>query len=471
MSEEPKVFACPECRSKYLLMKKKKGDRKFICKKCRSELRLRIVPAGTSAQGGDPGTSQGSDDWDIAVEVEKPGRKRQGDRIVGKVLGNCKIMEKVGEGRMGVVYKGRHLGYGRTVALKMLTPYLTRNEVYIQRFRQEAMTIAQLENKNIVQIYNIGKEGQYYFIELEFVDGESLSAYLSRHGRLELPRILYLVSSIASGLADAHRKEIVHRDIKPQNVLLTTRGRVKISDFGLAMVASSQEARFGRPGVVGTPYYMSPEQCRGEHVDGSTDIYALGVMLYYMLTGVQPFEGETKTEVLVKQLSVVPRPVVELAPEVPQWLSEITMRMLEKDPKRRFANGSELLAELETHMFVDGETSSTPAGPALSRQCPYCNMKIDGKALECPFCRASLVDLGDGFAGDYTQCPFCGQVAPETATECSACGGQLPAKSGQRRPAANRCPRCKEPIHPGLMFCEYCGETLRPGVDGTHPHG
>ncbi len=267
--------------------------------------------------------------------------------MIGKTVSHYKILEKLGEGGMGIVYKAEDTKLKRTVALKFLPPELTRDPEAKQRFIQEAQTASALEHTNVCSIHEINetKDGQT-FIVMVCYEGESLKKRLER-GPLKLEEAIDIATQVALGLAKAHKQGIVHRDIKPANTLVTNDGVVKIVDFGLAKLAG--QTRLTRTGTtVGTTAYMSPEQARGEEVDHRTDIWSLGVVLYEMLTGQLPFKGDYDQAVVYSILNEAPPHPRNLRADLPENIEQIIMQALEKDPDRRCQSADDILQQLRT---------------------------------------------------------------------------------------------------------------------------
>lgn len=266
--------------------------------------------------------------------------------MIGKTVSHYKILEKLGKGGMGIVYKADDTKLKRTVALKFLPPELTRDPEAKQRFIQEAQTASALEHTNVCSIHEINetKDGQT-FIVMACYEGESLKKRLER-GPLKLEEAIDIATQVALGLAKAHKQGIVHRDIKPANTLVTNDGVVKIVDFGLAKLAG--QTRLTKTGTtVGTTAYMSPEQARGEDVDYRTDIWSFGVMLYEMITGRLPFKGEHDQAMIYSILNDKPQALKTLRPEIPEELEQIIVRTLEKDKEQRYQSANEVLHHLE----------------------------------------------------------------------------------------------------------------------------
>lgn len=269
------------------------------------------------------------------------------DELIGKTLGGCRLLDKLGEGGMGTVYRARHQALNKHVAVKILPASFARDESRVKRFVREARSAAQLEHSNIVQILNIAKQGGLYFIVMQYVKGESLDKKVNREGRLSADEATLIIKETAQALAAAHEKDIIHRDVKPENIMLAASGEVKLMDFGLARIRD-MVSELTLPGdVLGTPYYLAPEQARGEAVDGRADIYSLGVTYYYALTGKRPFEGETPVTVIMKHINEPPPDPRQLAPNIPPKVFQVLMKMMHKDVKARYQNMTELMEDLK----------------------------------------------------------------------------------------------------------------------------
>jgi len=276
-------------------------------------------------------------------------------------------MKKIGQGGMGIVYLSRHLGLHKTVALKILAPALTQTHGQVERFLLEARAAARLDHPNIVGVLNVGFEGDRHFIVMQYVDGESLADRLHREGTLAPLPLLSVARAISLGLAAAHDAGIIHRDIKPGNIMLGLDGSVKVADFGLAkeLDADSDLSRTGQ--VVGSPYYMSPEQAEGRLLDLRTDIYSLGITLYQCLAGCRPFTASTPVGVLLKHIRESPLPLYEIDPDIPLPVCRLVERMMAKDPDRRYLDCRSLALDIEriasTLAHPLGETVVTEAVP------------------------------------------------------------------------------------------------------------
>jgi predicted Ser/Thr protein kinase len=284
-------------------------------------------------------------------EVASPGQRP--DPLIGQTLdGRYKIERVLGEGGMGIVYKGVHTTLGKSLAIKVLRPEVSKNEEIVQRFRQEAQSASQIGNPHIIDISDFGvlPDGSTYFV-MEYLRGKSLTAALNE--RFSTERIIHVVRQLAGALGAAHEVGIVHRDLKPDNVQLIERGGhkdfVKVLDFGIAKVGGSTSKLTQAGQVFGTPHYMSPEQCAGSHVDQRTDIYAVGVMLYEMACGKVPFDAENLMGILTKHLYENPLPPSQVpdAAGISPALEAVILKCLQKKVEARYQTMAELSADLD----------------------------------------------------------------------------------------------------------------------------
>ncbi len=265
--------------------------------------------------------------------------------MIGNVVGNYKITEKIGEGGMGEVFKGIDIMLEREVALKMLRPELVRQPYLVERFRSEAVTLAKLNHPNIAILHSFFRQGDDYFMVMEYVPGETLDEIIRKRGAMSCEMGVSLLCQVLEGIDHAHRLGIIHRDIKPANMMLTDTGLLKVMDFGIARVLGS--ARLTRQGsVIGTFEYMSPEQIQGGEGDASSDIYSLGILLYEMLTGRVPFSSTSEYEMMRSQIEEAPPPPTDFAPHIPVSVERVIMRTLAKKPEARFQTASEFRAHL-----------------------------------------------------------------------------------------------------------------------------
>ncbi len=254
------------------------------------------------------------------------------------------IKRKLGSGGMADVYLAEDQELGRRVALKLLDDRHASDEQFVERFRREAQSAAGLNHPSIVSIFDRGQAEGTYYIAMEYLDGRTLKELLIRNGPTPPAIAIDYARQILGALAFAHRNGIVHRDIKPHNIIVRPDGRLKVTDFGIARSGASQMTEAGS--IVGTAQYLSPEQARGAPVDPRSDLYSLGIVLYEMLTGKVPFTGDTPVEIAMKHLSQVPEPPSTLRPEVPHDLDAVVMRALAKDPDQRYGSAEEMDADL-----------------------------------------------------------------------------------------------------------------------------
>ncbi len=259
--------------------------------------------------------------------------------------GRYRIVRKLGSGGMADVYLAEDQELGRRVAIKILDGRHANDDQFIERFRREAKNAAALNHPNIVSIYDRGEAEDTYYIAMEYLDGRTLKELIVGHGQAPVRVAVEYARQILSALRFAHRHGIVHRDIKPHNVLVDREGRVKVTDFGIARAGTSQMTETGS--IVGTAQYLSPEQARGGEVDQRSDLYSLGVVLYELLTGKTPFEGDTPVEIAMKHLSATPQTPSELRPDIPPELDMVILRALAKDPDDRYQSADEMEADLE----------------------------------------------------------------------------------------------------------------------------
>jgi serine/threonine-protein kinase len=267
------------------------------------------------------------------------------DRLIGSLFdGRYRIVRKLGSGGMAEVYLAEDEELGRKVALKMLDERHARDEQFVERFKREARNAAGLSHPHIVRIYDRGQAQGTYYIAMEYLDGPTLKELLVRKGPTPPLTAIKFAREILSALSEAHKHEIVHRDIKPHNVIVSPDWNVKVTDFGIARSGASQMTEAGS--IVGTAQYLSPEQARGKPVDQRSDLYSLGIVLYEMLTGRVPFTGDAAVEIAMKHLSAIPEPPSKLRPEISHDLDAVVMRALAKDPADRYSSAEEMDADL-----------------------------------------------------------------------------------------------------------------------------
>jgi eukaryotic-like serine/threonine-protein kinase len=283
-----------------------------------------------------------------------------------EVLGDRYLLQsRIGSGGMATIHRARDLQMDRTVAVKVLREVFSTDPKFVARFQREARTASALKHPNIVQVYDYGQTDGKYYIVMELIEGTDLRSYLCSHTVLDVDRAIIIAHDIALGLGAAHRRSIVHRDVKPQNVLIGIDGSIKLTDFGIVSVYKDANAeRLTTSGMtLGTVQYFAPEQAQGEIVTPAADVYALGIVMYEMLTGRPPFDGNSAVVVAMQHIQDRPVPPCQFNPDIPASLEEIILRCLEKLPDKRFSGGSQLARALEKLGDAKmGETASRIPG-------------------------------------------------------------------------------------------------------------
>ena len=262
------------------------------------------------------------------------------------------IVSKIGAGGMSDVYKAKDHVLGRFVAIKVLRTEFSEDRTFVAKFRTEAQSAAGLEHPNIVNIYDVGSEEGLYFIVMEYVEGITLKTYIEKKGQLSFKESVSIAIQVARGIEAAHNKQITHRDIKPQNIIISTEGKVKVTDFGIARAASSNTISSD---VMGSVHYSSPEQARNGFVDGRSDIYSLGIVMYEMVTGRVPFDGDTTVAVAIQHLQEEITPPSTYAQNLPISLEKIILKCTQKNPDRRYQTIEDLLADLRKSLVKPNE--------------------------------------------------------------------------------------------------------------------
>jgi len=315
-----RILVCPKCKARYDAANLAPGTR-IYCKKCKAVFK---VPAKLAT----------------VKEVVK-------DELVGRTIGGFKILSKIAEGGIGAVYKAKQLSLDRIVAFKTLKREFATNKEVLARLNREARAAAKLVDPNVVQTYDVGEDQGVNFIAMEFVEGESLQDAMNREGKIDVRRALDVLLQAASALKAAHQMGIIHRDIKPDNLMITKSGVVKLSDFGLAKQVEADVAATQSGTIVGTPRYMSPEQAEGKTLDARTDIYSLGGTIYHAVAGVPPFEAPTAMGVIIKHINENLPPVRKLNPKVTPKVAAIIEKMMAKNPEDRYSSASELIESVK----------------------------------------------------------------------------------------------------------------------------
>lgn len=380
-------------------------------------------------------------------------------------IGPYEIQETIGRGGMAAVYRAYQPSLDRVVAIKVISAHLASEPEFMERFRQEARAIARLSHPNILIVHDFGEENGVPYLVMELVDGPTLADLIEKEIALE--EIPPLAIQVASGLDYAHSRGIVHRDIKPQNVLLTSEGRAVLADFGLARMMENAQRLTMSGGIVGTPEYMSPEQAAGRATDHRTDIYALGVILYEMAAGSRPFTAETPLGVLMKHLQEPVPPLRQYRPELPLALEAVMATALAKKPEERYQSAGELVrAYQEACRSPDASVSTAPTGapkattpPPPTRGEPpaidiskYAGLRQEAEKAPRPHETPSMASL---HSPPVPFTPLSASTEPSTEQPQTADG----------RP----CPECGTLIPPGDSTCPNCFYMLPFQEIATQP--
>ena len=295
------------------------------------------------------------------------------------LAGRYELIEKIGEGGMAIVYKAKCRLLNRYVAIKILRPEFTKDEQFVENFRRESQAAAGLSHPNIVSVYDVGQEGNIHFIVMELVEGKTLSKLIEEKGRLDYKEAINITRQVASALSLAHKNQIVHRDIKPHNILITNTGVAKLADFGIAKAVSASTIIGGNNKVMGSVHYFSPEQARGAYVDERSDIYSLGIVLYEMLTGKVPFDGDNPISIALMHINDPMPPVSAEVPGIPPQLEKIIMKATDKYQTNRYRTADEMIEDLDNIEFITkvmGQKAFTIAGEEKKEQ-PAASMRLE----------------------------------------------------------------------------------------------
>src|SRR5579862_8703108 len=370
-------FECPVCQTS-------NPDSSAACGKCATPNPF-MTSAGDSGERTIAGTFPGSDAMSgglttpLDSAMGSPGAAAAASRaraISGSTLfsgailaGRYEIVKMLGEGGMGTVYKAKDQELDRLVALKVIRPEYANHAETIRRFKQELILARQVTHRNVIRIFDLGIADHLKFITMDYVEGRDLSKILSEKGKFSVADACDIVRQISSGLEAAHIEGVVHRDLKPQNIMLDAQGRVFLMDFGLAR--STELVGMTRTGaLIGTPMYMSPEQARGEKADVRTDIFALGVIFYELLTGKRPYKDEPMMATLVRRTKELATPPSQVDPSIPESVSEIVMRCLQIKTDLRYQTAEEVLRDLNfilpSHSPAGQSSASHGGAPAFS---------------------------------------------------------------------------------------------------------
>lgn len=285
------------------------------------------------------------------------------------LAGRYELIEKIGDGGMAIVYKAKDRLLKRMIALKVLKPEFVNDSKFVENFRRESHSAASLNHPNIVNVYDVGQEGNINYIVMELVDGITLADLIEERGRLEYREVVNLAVQIAKGLQAAHEKGIVHRDIKPQNIMITSEGIAKITDFGIAKpVTNTTIVDVSKENIMGSVHYFSPEQAKGVRVDNKSDIYSLGVVIFEMLTGRVPFDGDNPVTIALMQINEKITPPSAFNPNIPPRLEQVVMKATEKYPSNRFNKIDEMIDALENVDKIGNVAAGAVAANAKTMQ-------------------------------------------------------------------------------------------------------
>jgi predicted Ser/Thr protein kinase len=425
--QDQDIMICPACNEKYNVLKGWAGKAR-----CPSDSAT-LVEISQSASVGVAAT--------LGAAGETP------DSPIGMEAGGCRIVELIGKGSMGAVYKAKHVGLNRYVAVKLL-PSVSNDPEMVKRLLFEARAIAKLEHPNIVQVYDVGFQRGYFFIVMQLLKGQTLEERLTEERQIPVPTALDIIQDVANGLAAAHAKGIVHRDLKPANIMLTEDGKARLTDFGLAQDAENPDGREGL--IVGTPYYMSPEQWLGHKADERSDLYSLGVILYQMVTGHRAFSGETVNELMHQHLKVVAPSPKHYDSELADGLCAMIKKMIAKPPKKRYPHVPEFLDDLKKVSTGEDPDALSEFGQMV--KCQFCETFNAITDKKCKICGETLGDaagpLEIAARPDEFKCPGCGHLNRKGSKVCGGCRKHF-------------CGRCKIRVAVLRGYCHRCMPNLR----------
>jgi eukaryotic-like serine/threonine-protein kinase len=338
------------------------------CAKCSTPFPLDDRTLGATVTGGTAppsATPRGTSAWSVAVTPPPDAPYAQGEALIGTLLAErYEILELLGQGGMGAVYKAHDIELERLVALKLIRPDLASNPEILRRFKQELILAREVTHRNVIRIFDLGQAKGFKFITMEFVEGRDLRAILRERGKLPPEEAVRIISQVCRALESAHAAGVVHRDLKPQNIMMDAKDRVYVMDFGIAH--SLETPGMTQTGaLMGTPEYMSPEQAKGIKVDPRSDLFSLGIIFYELLTGISPFKADTALATLLKRTQERAQPPAEVDPTIPKAISDVVMKCLEIDRDLRFSNAREILEDLGQEMPTSVRTVAPTLPPLI----------------------------------------------------------------------------------------------------------
>ena len=325
------------------------------------------MAGGTITPGTTPRSTYA---WSMAVDPPPNAPYSQGEELIGTLLADrYEILQLLGQGGMGAVYKARDTELDRLVALKLIRPELASNPEILRRFKQELILAREVTHRNVIRIFDLGQAKGFKFITMEFVEGRDLRAYFRERGKISAEETVGIIAQVCRALESAHSAGVVHRDLKPQNIMLDAKDRVYVMDFGIAH--SLETPGMTQTGaLMGTPEYMSPEQAQGMKVDARSDLFALGIIFYEMLTGISPYKADTAIATLLKRTQERPRPPAEVDPTIPQAINNVVMKCLEINRDNRYSSAREILEDLGVETVTSVRTIAPTHSPGVAGPIP-----------------------------------------------------------------------------------------------------
>jgi serine/threonine protein kinase len=340
--------------------------------------------------------------------------------LIGKTVAGCRLIVSVARGSTGEVFKGVHEALQRSVAVKVV-PVASQEKDAVDRLLLEARALAKIEHPNIVHVYDVGVHDGLFYIVMQFLEGTTLKARFEESGAMPVEEVYPVVGGIARGLGAMHDEGLVHRDLKMENVILTTEGRAKIMDFGLVRDSGAKDEYRGR--VVGTPPYIPPEIWLGRPPDGRSDLYSLGVILYALLCGVYPFRAKGATEYREQHLKALPKNPVDVVPEIGDDLAAVLLKLLSRDRGRRYGTVAEFLEDFDGCRRGVAPQALKNTGRKI--RCGFCESILPAGTKKCTVCHEALdvpAVIGLGDRSKEVPCPSCGEPRDRHSRACPRCG-------------------------------------------------